>query len=544
MKSRFFIIIILAAFALSACASLAEDITPPPDSQSQVSAPAATEAPVQEAEDKTAETTAVAAEELDGESLFLENCAICHGKDGKGVSVSADLTNSDQMSLYPDAMLYALIAEGNDTGMPGFSNELSEAEMDALVRYLRELSAEDTQRAAAEETPLAESADEGEEQAETASDAQAEGIGTIRGTVSNASGGELPDNLLVELQAYDHDLMTGGFTEAFTVETSVRDGEYIFEDVEMKEGRAFLTLIDHEGVTYSSEPDFVTEGMSELEMPITFYETSSDTSQLSVDRLHIFFEIPNTDANTIQMVEVFIISNPTLYAIVPKTEGEAVIEFMLPEGASNIQFEDSVFGERYTETASGFGDTSAVLPGMSQHQVIVFFELPYKRKLDFTQEINHPIGSATVMIPQGMKIKSDYLTPNGEQEAQGLVYDIYASQPLPVGATFEMKVSGKVSTSAAAGSASDSTQNIILGVLALGFVLIGVGIWFYLRDRNVAYNEDIDEKGLEEEASFDDAEALMDAIIALDDAYRAGDLSEDVYKKRRATLKAQLKDLV
>jgi hypothetical protein len=36
----------------------------------------------------------------------------------------------------------------------------------------------------------------------------------------------------------------------------------------------------------------------------------------------------------------------------------------------------------------------------------------------------------------------------------------------------------------------------------------------------------------------------MDAIIALDDQYRAGNISEDAYQKRRADLKAQLKDRI
>ena len=41
-----------------------------------------------------------------------------------------------------------------------------------------------------------------------------------------------------------------------------------------------------------------------------------------------------------------------------------------------------------------------------------------------------------------------------------------------------------------------------------------------------------------------DADKLMDAIIALDDAYRTGDISEEVYRKRRGTLKEELKKLV
>lgn len=532
-RNLLLVLFALLALSLSACISLAEDITPPPDAQS--SAPLATEEPA---------ANAAPAEDIDAESLFLEYCAVCHGKDGKGVSVNVDLTDGGRMNRFPDAMLYALIAEGNESGMPAFSGEMSEAEMDALVAYLREISssaAESTANAEAGTKPDAESAAEGEKQTKAASDAT-DGVGSISGTVTNGTGGDLPTGLIVELQAYDHNMATGEFNKAFTRETTLNDdGTYLFDEVEMPEGRAFLAVVKNNGVSYQSEPDFITGGINELEMPITYYETSKDVSQISVDRLHIFFDIPNTEAQSIQMVEVFIISNPTLYAVIPEAEGKAVIEFTLPEGASNIQFEDSVFGERYTERAGGFGDTAAILPGMSQHQVVVFFEMPYKRKMNFVQEINHSIGAATVMVPQGMKIKSDYLTPNGEREAQGLTYDIYASQPLPVGATFEMRVSGTVSSSAAGGNTDSTQKNIIYGALALGVVLIGAGVWFYLRGSDDEYEDEAWEEG---EPLFEDAESIMDAIIALDDAYRSGDLEEAVYKKRRAKLKAQLKDLV
>jgi hypothetical protein len=38
----------------------------------------------------------------------------------------------------------------------------------------------------------------------------------------------------------------------------------------------------------------------------------------------------------------------------------------------------------------------------------------------------------------------------------------------------------------------------------------------------------------------DSAESLMDAILALDDLYREGKLSEDAYLQRRAELKERL----
>ncbi len=535
MKSRLLIIFVMLTLALSACVSLAEDITPPPDARQP--APEATEPP--EAEP---------AEEIDGAALFSQNCMECHAADGTGLGNAADLTDGERIGQFPDAMLFALIAKGTEI-MPAFADKLSEAEIDALVVYLRGIEADE---------PVTESDDEGEEQDENASESEAGSTGKITGRVINGTGGELPEGLTIQLEGYDQDLMSGGFNKTFTIETPLEaDGSYLFEDIEMPEGRAFLTLIIDNGVTHSSQPNFVTEGSTELDLPITYYESSTDASKLSVERLHIFFEPPNIEAEITQIVEVFVISNPTLYVIVPE-EGQAVIEFVLPEGAMNIQFEDSVFGERYTETADGFGDTDPILPGMGRHEVVVFFEMPYEKaflsgnKLSFAQKITHPIDSAIIMSPQGLKIESDLLQDSGEREAQGLIYNTYSSQPLPIGATLEMEISGKVSASIAnaTGRETNSQQNIIYGALALGLVLIGAGAWLYMRGRNEDddyedddYDDDYEDDD-DDEIEFDDADKLMDSIIALDDAYRAGDISEDVYKKRRAALKKQLKELV
>jgi hypothetical protein len=46
------------------------------------------------------------------------------------------------------------------------------------------------------------------------------------------------------------------------------------------------------------------------------------------------------------------------------------------------------------------------------------------------------------------------------------------------------------------------------------------------------------------DVGVDSAESLMDAIIALDDLYQAGQLPEEAYQKRRDEMKARLKDIL
>ena len=67
-------------------------------------------------------------------------------------------------------------------------------------------------------------------------------------------------------------------------------------------------------------------------------------------------------------------------------------------------------------------------------------------------------------------------------------------------------------------------------------------MWLYLRDRRQSGEDDEEDEDLDEEG--DDSEEVMDAIIALDDQYREGNLSEEAYQQRRAELKSKLKKLL
>ena len=56
-------------------------------------------------------------------------------------------------------------------------------------------------------------------------------------------------------------------------------------------------------------------------------------------------------------------------------------------------------------------------------------------------------------------------------------------------------------------------------------------------------DDDLEEEYLEdlpETTGSESMETLMDAIIALDDLYQAGELDEAAYRKRREALKAKL----
>jgi len=73
-----------------------------------------------------------------GQAVYTNNCASCHGADGAGRRGAA-LNGDALLTSYPDpADLRALIAAGRRT-MPAFDGRLTDEQLDAVVRYTREV---------------------------------------------------------------------------------------------------------------------------------------------------------------------------------------------------------------------------------------------------------------------------------------------------------------------------------------------------------------------------------------------------------------------
>ena len=83
-------------------------------------------------------------DKVDAHGLFVENCAVCHGANGRahtfhGIMVGAqNLTDADwQMETMDEQIVHAI-----QTGpglMPAFEKKLSPSEIDALATYIRSL---------------------------------------------------------------------------------------------------------------------------------------------------------------------------------------------------------------------------------------------------------------------------------------------------------------------------------------------------------------------------------------------------------------------
>ncbi len=96
------------AAALLFATGCAEEITLPPDADAELRA---------------------------GADVYRARCSSCHGADGGG-GLGPSLADIDDR--LDDAEQRAVVVEGRGT-MPAFSNVLSESDIDAVVRYTREI---------------------------------------------------------------------------------------------------------------------------------------------------------------------------------------------------------------------------------------------------------------------------------------------------------------------------------------------------------------------------------------------------------------------
>ena len=115
--------------------------------------------------------------------------------------------------------------------------------------------------------------------------------------------------------------------------------------------------------------------------------------------MHIFFDF--TDPDKVQVIERFY----HLQWIEAgggrshRSMGRCSL-FLCLKGYTNLQFQDGTLGDRFIEVPQGFADTLTVEPGVGDYQVIFAFEMPYDRKLDFSQPMFLPTDAVVVMVPE------------------------------------------------------------------------------------------------------------------------------------------------
>lgn len=484
-----------------------------------------------------------------GKELFEEACPDC----------SADyFKDQDRMSALSAVALARIVRLGNEE-IPAFGENLSDEDMWAVAEYLRSLSY-DSQPLTAQTQPTpvptartsvaseagtqsAEGTPSEAEQAQVTDEATAvsvQGFGSVSGSIENKTGNDLPSDLTITLRGFEHDFAnpSAGTQEVLTLTGSANsDGTFVFENVEMPENRIFLAEANYKGVEIGSGFVIVEAGQTSITLPpLALYDVTDDASILTVDELDLFFSAQNE--GTYDVLALYTFRNPS-GRIVSVSMGTAQeIPFLkFPEGAQGLGYEAVQDSARFISTDDGF----AMAPSEQSYGILAYSSLTRQKEMQFSQPLVLPVSLARIFVPDGMKVEGSGITPEGAQSIQGLTYQTYSAAGLNAGGKLTFTVSGSPSNAAAGANAPTSNNTLLIGAGGLGVALILAGAWMYLRDRRQSGAED---EGEEEEEEFESSEEVMDAIIALDDLYRARKIPEEAYQKRRAELKDILKEMI
>jgi mono/diheme cytochrome c family protein len=448
--------------------------------------------------------------EVSGTQLTYQNmCSACHGVTGQGEgtqALSQDIQVSDwqQDPLLIDSSnetLYEAIRSGNAHGMGTFAVMLSEAKIWALVNQVRTLSIQGGNQ----------STSGGNETSPLVTDTN-EGFFTFSGKVSNGSGGTLENLSAVQLDIVQNNQIL------YTMTTSVlADGTFQFVLVPLSSRWNYMAHINYGGVIYKSGRllgQSIVADASENE-DIVVYDPVYETSALQAESLHVLISFDSE--NSVHVAQSFLISNPSAFTVSPLETASPVLVFPISSSAQNLSFAASQESEFLKLTQGILGDWQPILPG-SVHQVMFEYDLPFDDEQDFVFYTPVSVSSAMVMVETG----SQPINCTGMQ--------VSSHSEMMKSAAVQMFTAEDVQAESKINLHCFNKQSILpnlLGGIALMLVLIGVAVAaYFVRQKAIRRSQQGKVKRT----------ALLDAIITLDDQFKAGEISAEVYQAKREEL--------
>lgn len=354
--------------------------------------------------------------------------------------------------------------------------------------------------------------------------------GSVAGRVVNGSQSNQPVSsqpvLLYRLDGNDKQVVATATTGA--------DGSFRFDGVQSDASFEYAASVSFSGVTYASaltsvEPEAIQQA------DITVYNTTSDSSLVSVTRMSVVLAAVDKKAGLLTFVESYHLelSGSATFVGAATTGQRQTLQFPLYPGARNLAPLDGFTLDDATPTADGFTLTTPVLPGDG---VVSFtYDLPYQGKsLVLIRQLAYPTAVSEVILPTDVHIVSPQLTtPSSVQLGARSFATIQAATLAPHSAV-ELDLSG-LPPRPQPFLDLDSLP-IQLAIVALILAAIGTGV-IYERRRPAAPLDPSADLLRSERGS------LLRTIADLDDRAESGEIDGAALQRQRRVAIARLADL-
>ena len=453
-----------------------------------------------------------------GQEIYEENCTSCHGTEGQGdgpagveyEEVALDVASFRYLSNVSNQAVFDQLKASDLDGAHEF--DLTNDDLYSTIDFIRTFNYQYVD-ALASFRPIE--------------------AGTISGQVLNGSTGEILNSRVVAtLRGFTPDLQM-----PIEVSGSIKDdGKFTFDVADVPQDLIYQVYINYGGLDFSSDFGQIAVDKSELDLPITVFENTSDPGVISIDQLHIILDFGQ---DFFHVSELYVASNSEARVFVGESgqASDGTFLLALPPGAQNVNFQrgfGSVASFDQTSdvisTNGGWADTLPVRPGSGSLNLLVQYTLPYEDETLFSHLLHYPTSAVNLVMPDsGVSLKSDGdWTDTGQQVVGTGAVATYGQMSLPEESQLTISLEGKPRSAAATPATvlTDKWSELLVGGATAFTVLIIAAV--LLRRWRVA------------PASVTDRQALLQEIALLDEAFDLGEISQEDYKRQREELKAEL----
>lgn len=455
----------------------------------------------------------------DGRDVYLDNCLACHGEEGQGDGPEADENPGDLSSLVywsgtsNQAVFDALSGDQIVAHAPLAEAGLDDDALWSVVDYMRTFSYEYTD-ALAIFRPLEEA--------------------TIRGTIVNGASGEpAGEGMPVLLRAFTQDL-----TSTLNMTTTLdAEGNYVFDLTDVPQEWFFRVAVNYEGVDFGSDFGQLSFDVTELDMPITVFDSTTDPAGIRIQQLHV---IVSFGPDVMQVGELYQVNNEDTTVFVGESGDprEGTFEFYLPDGAQQFSVQRGFGGldsfvpaQEVIVTETGLADTVPLRPGPSSLTLLVSYQLPYDDSASLSHPLNYGTSRVNLVLPDvGVELvdAADWQA-GGRTDMGGTSVTTFGQSDLPAGSEVTLILEGEpreTGSSPSAAIVGDNASELLIGagaaVVVIGLAAVVVRRWQSDPGRQP------------------DQEELLQILADLDDEFEAGELDEQEYRRERAALMAEL----
>ena len=438
-----------------------------------------------------------------GADLFAQQCTGCHTGDGSAPRL-------DKATWMAGVSLQQ-VAGAMAAGAAHQALKLNETQRFQIADFVRALSYQYADPAALR-------------------DATTKGDGTIIYRAVQAASPAAPlSGAVVTLRAYDQTSEVFSRTQPLDA-----NGVVTFSALPRRADYFYQSEALYDKVKFFAAPQqFLVTDTQIISDELHIYSITDDPSVISIPEFYYF--VQDIHEGELSIAEVYNFANRSAQAYIDKNfpGGPRGLRIDVPEDAQNLRFDPAPLAARFTISGSSVYYNDITEPGGRTQQFILLYEIPYRRQKHIERRMTYPVSSTNVVLPDLSKLPSGLqvvgLTDRGvTQTPNGNIHLYISDKPIAAQGSLIFDIRGQPRAAALPGS---DIGGIVFGVAGV-IVALGLGYLLAMRLRSArAIPVNVERQ------------QLLGAIAQLDDAYAKGDINERAYTRRRAELKAQLKDI-